>query len=73
RLNPWAIILVSILWAALLVGGDQIQIVMGLPASMALVLQGAILFLMLGGNIFTSYRLYLVRSVPSISTSATGE
>ena len=73
RLNPWAIILVSILLAALLVGGDQIQIVMGLPASMALVLQGAILFFMLGGNIFTSYRLHLVRSVPSISTSATGE
>lgn len=73
RLNPWAIILVSILLAALLVGGDQIQIVMGLPASMALVLQGAILFFMLGGTIFTSYRLRLVRSVPSISTSATGE
>lgn len=73
RLNPWAIILVSILLAALLVGGDQIQIVMGLPASMALVLQGAILFFMLGGTIFTSCRLRLVRSVPSISTSATGE
>jgi len=73
RLNPFAIVLVSILLAALLVGGDQIQIVMGLPASMALVLQGAILFFMLGGTIFTSYRLRLVRSVPSISTSATGE
>jgi len=38
-----------------------------------LVLQGAILFFMLGGNSFTSYRLRLVRSIPSISTSATGE
>jgi simple sugar transport system permease protein len=59
KLNPWGVILVSILLAALLVGGDQIQIVMGLPASMALVLQGAILFFMLGGNIFTRYRLRL--------------
>ncbi len=66
KLNPWGVILVSILLAALLVGGDQIQIVMGLPASMALVLQGAILFFMLGGDIFTRYRLRMVRrSTPS--------
>jgi simple sugar transport system permease protein len=61
KLNPWGVILVSILLAALLVGGDQIQIVMGLPASMALVLQGAILFFMLGGDIFTRYRVRFVR------------
>ena len=66
KLNPWGVILVSILMAALLVGGDQIQIVMGLPASMALVLQGAILFFMLGGDIFTRYRVRMVRrSTPS--------
>jgi ABC-type uncharacterized transport system permease subunit len=61
KLNPWGVILVSILLAALLVGGDQIQISMGLPASVALVLQGAILFFMLGGDIFTRYRLRIVR------------
>jgi simple sugar transport system permease protein len=61
KLNPWGVILVSILLAGLLVGGDQIQIVMGLPASMALVLQGAILFFMLGGDIFTRYRLRILR------------
>jgi general nucleoside transport system permease protein len=66
KLNPWAVILVAILLAALLVGGDQIQIVMGLPASMALVLQGAILFFMLGGNIFTTYRLRLIRTTPAV-------
>jgi ABC-type uncharacterized transport system permease subunit len=66
KLNPWGVILVSILLAALLVGGDQIQIVMGLPASMALVLQGAILFFMLGGDIFTRYRVRMMRrSTPS--------
>ena len=62
KLNPWGVILVAILLAALLVGGDQIQISMGLPASMALVLQGAILFFMLGGEIFTRYRVAIARS-----------
>jgi ABC-type uncharacterized transport system permease subunit len=68
RLNPWGVLLVGFLLAALLVGGDQIQITMGLPASVALVLQGAILFCMLGGNILTTYRLCLVRGAPSVST-----
>lgn len=66
KLNPWAVILVAILLAGILVGGDQIQIVMGLPASMALILQGAILFFMLGGNIFTTYRLRLMRTAPAV-------
>lgn len=57
KLNPWAVLLVAMLLAGLLVGGDQIQISMGLPASVALVLQGIILFLVLGGEIFTQYRL----------------
>ena len=48
--------------AGLLVGGDQIQISMGLPASVALVLQGAILFFVLGGEIFTQYRVRVVRA-----------
>ena len=62
RLNPWGVILVAFMLAALLVGGDQIQITMALPASVALVLQGAILFCMLGGNILASYRLRLVHT-----------
>lgn len=65
RLNPWGALLVAILLAALLVGGDQIQITMGLPASVALVLQGAILFCVLGGEMFTRYRLRIVRSSPN--------
>ena len=63
KLNPWGVLLVSVLMAGLLVGGDQIQISMGLPASVALVLQGIILFLVLGGEILTQYRLKLDRPV----------
>ncbi|MDQ3929737.1 MAG: ABC transporter permease, partial [Chloroflexota bacterium] len=35
KLNPWTIVLVSVLFAGLLVGGDQLQITMGLPAAIA--------------------------------------
>jgi ABC-type uncharacterized transport system permease subunit len=62
QLNPWGVLLVAFLLAALLVGGDQIQMAMGLPAAMALVLQGALLFPMLGGTLFAEYRLRLVRT-----------
>ncbi|MFQ5342916.1 MAG: ABC transporter permease [Anaerolineae bacterium] len=62
KLNPWGVLLVAVLLAGLLVGGDQIQISMGLPASVALVLQGAILFFVLGGEIFTQYRVRIVRT-----------
>lgn len=57
KLNPWGVLLVAVLLAGLLVGGDQIQITMQLPAAVALILQGAILFFMLGGELFTRYRL----------------
>ena len=62
QLNPMAAILVAVLMAALLVGGDQVQMMMGLPASMGLVLQGMLLIPMLAGSLFTEYRLRLIRS-----------
>ena len=62
QLNPLGVLLVAFLLAALLVGGDQIQLAMGLPAAMAFVLQGALLFPMLGGALFTEYRLRIVRT-----------
>jgi general nucleoside transport system permease protein len=62
KLDPLRVVLVAILMAALFVGGDQIQISLGLPASLALVLQGLILLFVLAGDIFTRYRLRLVRT-----------
>jgi simple sugar transport system permease protein len=64
RLNPWGVVVVGVLLAALQVGGDQIQITMGLPASVALVLQGAILLFVLGSDVFTRYRLRVTRREP---------
>ena len=65
KLNPWGVVIVSILLSALLVGGEQIQITMGLPASVSLVLQGAILLFVLGGDVFTRYRLRMIRKAPT--------
>lgn len=64
KLNPWAILLVSILLAGLNTGGDQLQITMGLPAAVAGVLQGSILFFVLGADVFINYRLRVIRTQP---------
>ncbi len=73
RLNPWGVLLVGVLLAGLLVGGDQIQITMQLPAAVALILQGAILFFVLGGNILIQYRVRLERTGPAREMEADGK
>lgn len=52
KLNPLAIILVAYLFGGLLVGGDEIQ-----PAGIAQMLQGVILFVMVGGEMLLHYRI----------------
>ena len=56
RLNPFAIIMVAFLFGALLVGGFGLQIY-GISFSIVLMLQGAVLFFLLAGEIFIKYRL----------------
>ncbi|MGQ9599350.1 MAG: ABC transporter permease [Anaerolineae bacterium] len=67
KLHPLGVLLVAILMAGLSTGGDQITITMGLPAAMARVVQGAILFFVLGGDIFVRYRLRVIRKADSES------
>ncbi len=55
KLNPIALIGVSFFLSALLVGGYSIQ-TSGLPAATVSMLQGAILFFVLGGDILINYR-----------------
>jgi ABC-type uncharacterized transport system permease subunit len=57
KLNPLNIIFVSYLFAGLLVGGDAIQ-----PAGIADLLQGVILFVVVGGEMMLRYRLRVIRS-----------
>lgn len=56
KLNPVAIVIVSILFGALQVGGYLVQ-TLGVPATVAAMLQGAVLFFVVGGEVFTTYRL----------------
>lgn len=56
RLNPVAIVLVSVLFGALQVGGYIVQ-TFGVPASVAAMIQGAVLFFVIGGEMFTNYRI----------------
>ena len=68
QLNPFGVLIVAVLMAGLFVGGDQLQITMGLPAAVALVLQGAILFFVLGGNFFTQYRVRWTRKQTTVAS-----
>lgn len=61
RLNPFAMALVSVLFGGLLVGGFSVQTMMSMPAVTVSMLQGLILFFVLGGEIFTKYRLVRAR------------
>jgi len=60
RLHPLAILIVSFLLGALLVGGDTLQIMMRLPLSTTLVIQGLILFFVLGGEFFRRYSIKII-------------
>ncbi|MDA3851320.1 MAG: ABC transporter permease [Spirochaetaceae bacterium] len=59
-LNPLSVVLAALLMAMLLVGGDQVQMIMRLPSAVGLVLQGLILIPLLGGAVFSEYRLRFI-------------
>jgi ABC-type uncharacterized transport system permease subunit len=56
KLNPFAIILVSILFGALIVAGREIQ-----PSGLAYLLQGIILFMVISSDVLLRYKIKLVR------------
>jgi ABC-type uncharacterized transport system permease subunit len=60
RLHPLWIIGVGFLFGALLVGGFGVQTA-GIPFSNVEILQGAVLFFLLAGEIFTRYKIVLVK------------
>jgi simple sugar transport system permease protein len=57
RLHPAGILLAALLIASVLVGGEQLQAVMHLPSAVGLVLEGTLLFFVLGGDLFSQYRV----------------
>jgi len=59
RLNPLAVIITAPLLGGLLVGGDAIQVALGLPVATIYVFNGLILLFVLGGDLFTHYHIRL--------------
>jgi simple sugar transport system permease protein len=56
KLNPLGIIIVALLFGGLQVGGFAVQM-NGVPATVVSMLQGGLLFFVLGGEILTRYRI----------------
>ncbi len=57
KLNPFAVVLVSILFGALIVAGREIQ-----PAGLAQLLQGIILFMVISSEFLLRYRVRFLRT-----------
>ena len=64
KLNPIAAVLVAVLLGGLFVGGDALQISLGLPIAVVYMLQGLIFFFVLGGEIIVGYRVVIRRRTP---------
>lgn len=60
-LNPLAIPFTAILLGALFVGGEQLQSVLGLPSTISLILEGALLFGLFAGQTLASYTIEFPR------------
>lgn len=60
RLNPLGIVLAGFLMALTYVGGDLASMMMNLPAAAIQVFQGMLLFILLGVDMLTNYRIRFV-------------
>jgi len=60
QLSPPVIVIVSFLFSILTQGGAYIQSAMQVPSSVAEIIQGAILFFVLGSEFFVNYRIVRV-------------
>jgi ABC-type uncharacterized transport system permease subunit len=61
RLNPLGAVLTSFLLGGLLVGGDAIQLALGLPAATIFLFNGTILLFVLAGDLLAHYRIRVRR------------
>lgn len=62
KLNPFAVIVVSILFGALIVAGREIQ-----PSGIAFLLQGTILFMVISSDVLLRYKIKWVRNIEEIA------
>lgn len=67
KLNPWGMVVSAVLFGGLIVGGYSVQ-TLGLPSAMSLMLQGAILFFLIGGEMLARFKV--VRKQPVSHTAS---
>lgn len=60
KLDPFAVIIVSILFGALIVAGREIQ-----PSGLAQLLQGVILFMVISSDVLLRYKIRIIRTQPA--------
>ena len=65
KLNPFAVILVSILFGALIVAGREIQ-----PSGLAAMLQGIILFMVISSDVLLRYSIRLQRTTTPVTAGS---
>jgi len=66
KLNPFGVILVSILFGALIVAGREVQ-----PSGIAQLIQGFVLFAVISSDVLLRYKIHIVRGADR--TAAVGE
>ena len=64
KLNPLFVILSGLFFAGILVGGDAIQISLGLPAATVEIFNGTLLVFLIMGDFFLKHRVRLLWSSP---------
>jgi ABC-type uncharacterized transport system permease subunit len=57
RLNAFGIVLGGLLLSLLYLGGETVQLKLGLPSSIALIFQGMLLFFLLASNFFINFHI----------------
>jgi len=65
RLHPFGILLASLLMALLYMGGEMVQIEMGLPLALTGLFQGMLLFFLLACDVLIGYRIVVDRKKPA--------
>jgi len=70
RLNPLGILFASLLMALLYLGGEGLQMTLQLPLAVPGVVQGMLLFFLLGADVFIHYRLRIVPAARKVLRDA---
>jgi len=65
RTNSLLVVVVAFLFGGLLTGGEMIQITVGVPIAVIRILEGAILFFLLAGDLMMQYKIIL-KKVPKV-------